>query len=332
MVDRMAQVNKSGISLGSGRTIGSMSVDGGMIRGVGGPVRPQLVVPLTIQMNPMQEESTLAVCSLSAMLSTDMNALPHQMICQPISKSLVPNFYARSIPHGPHDHRVELRFFLTLAEVEDVELRRHAAGGDVFTLYLGLEVVVAGLRNFNTYGPGQAPEPTPWDVRYGIFSDVRPFWTAQVSPVWVQIEQSTWVRDVLPGLGHDRVRLIEMTLPPPLPEHTSAAAQFDRARRALDERRYGACISECRGLLNMWELQLRATSKRRVAEVVGDDRSWPAGDIRRGLLDVLWKEVGDVASAPHHPEGNVDAELFGERDARLVLLLTAALSEYVAPR
>ena len=33
MVDRMARVNKSGISLGSGRTIGSMSVDGGMICG-----------------------------------------------------------------------------------------------------------------------------------------------------------------------------------------------------------------------------------------------------------------------------------------------------------
>jgi hypothetical protein len=47
---------------------------------------------------------------------------------------------------------------------------------------------------------------------------------------------------------------------------------------------------------------------------------------------VLWKEVGDIANAPHHPEGSVDAELFDWRDARLVLLLTAALSEYVAPQ
>lgn len=328
----MAQVYKSGISLGSGRTIGSMSVDGGAVRGEGGPVRPQLVVPLVIQMNPMPETATLAVSSLSAWLSTDMNASPQQTICQPVSKSLVPNFNVRSIPHGPHDHTVQLRFFLSLAEVEDVEQRRHAVGSDVFTLYLGLEVIVAGLQNWNSFGPGQPPKPTPWEVEYGIFSDVRPFWTSQVSPVWIQMEQSSWVRNVLPGLGYDRVRLIEMTLPPPLPGHASAAAQFDRARRALDERRYGACISECRGLLNMWEKQYRSTSKRRVAEIVGDDRSWPAGDIRRDLLDTLWKEVGDVANAPHHPEGDVDAELFGERDARLILLLTATLSDYVAPR
>jgi hypothetical protein len=79
----------------------------------------------------------------------------------------------------------------------------------------------------------------------------------------------------------------------------------------------------------MWEHQFKSTKARRVADIVASDRRWPDGDIRRQLLDVLWKEVGDIANAPHHPEGDVDAELFDEKDARLVLLLTAALSEYV---
>ena len=39
-----------------------------------------------------------------------------------------------------------------------------------------------------------------------------------------------------------------------------------------------------------------------------------------------------MANAQHHPEGDVDAELFDERDARLVLLLTGTLSAYAAPR
>lgn len=328
----MAQVNKQSIAVGSGRTVGSIWVDGGNVRGEGGPIRPQLVVPLTIEMRTMREDATLAVSSLSARLCTDTYASSHQMICQPVSQSLVPGFPARSTQYGPHEHRVDLRFFLTQAEVEDIEQRRHSAGGDVFTLYLGIEAVIAGLQTFNTFGPGEAPKPTPWDVQYGIFSQVMPFWTSQVPPVWIQIEQSAWVRNVLPGLGYDRVRLIEMTFPPPLPGHGSAAAQFDKARRALDERRYGACISECRGLLTMWEKQHGATSKRRIAEVIGDARSWAADDIRRNLIDTLWKEIGDVANAPHHPEGHVDAELFDDRDARLVLLLTATLSEYVAPR
>jgi hypothetical protein len=165
-----------------------------------------------------------------------------------------------------------------------------------------------------------------------MYSELRPFWNARVDAVWVQVEQSTWVRNVLPGLGYDRLRLVELTFPPALPGHSNAAAQFDKARRALDERRYADCVRECRGLLNMWEKHYATTSKRRVAEVIAADRQWPVGDVRSKLLHRLWKEVGDVANAPHHPEGDVDGDVFDVRDARLLLLLTSALSEYVQPR
>jgi hypothetical protein len=50
------------------------------------------------------------------------------------------------------------------------------------------------------------------------------------------------------------------------------------------------------------------------------------------LLDSLWKEVGDLANLPHHPEGAVAAQTFDARDAELVLLLTAAVSTYLGPR
>lgn len=316
----------------SNRVIGEASIDGGAVRGEGGPIRPQLVVPLKLQLNPTPENAQLAVCHLSARLSTDQNASPHTAVCRPVSVSLMNGFHARSIPHGPNDHTVQLRYFLNPTEVEDLEWQRHNGGGDTFMLYCGVDLVVAGLKTFNSFGPGQAPEPTPWEINFGMFSEVMPFWTARVYPVGVQIEQSTWVRSVLPGLGYDRVRLLELKFPPPLPDSERAARQFDKARQALDARRYGDCIQECRGLLNMWERQFKSTKARRVADIVAGDRRWPAGDIRRDLLDVLWKEVGDIANASHHPEGDVDAELFDERDARLVLLLTAALSEYVEPR
>jgi len=81
----------------------------------------------------------------------------------------------------------------------------------------------------------------------------------------------------------------------------------------------------------MWEKHYGSTSKRRIADIVGDGRGWPAGDSRRDLLDTLWKKIGDVANAPHHPEGDVNAEIFNADDARLVLMLTATLSSYVRP-
>jgi hypothetical protein len=328
----MAQVHKQHITLGSSRLVGTVTVDGGAVRGEGGPVRPQLVVPVTIAMNPQPDEAMLAVVWLHARLAFDQHASPHQITCQPVSHPLVDGFHAHSLPHGAVDHTEHLRFFLTPAEVEDLERQRHAGNADVFQLYLGLDPIVAGMNTYNGFGPGQPPEQTPWDLQLGMFSQVLPFWTVRIEPVRVQIEPSTWVRNVLPGLGYDRLRLLELTFPPPLPDHGSAASQFDKAKRALDERRYGDCIQECRGLLNMWEKQYGATAKQRIGEIIAADRGWADGDIRRQLLDVLWKEIGDVANAPHHPEGDVNAELFDGRDARLLLILTAALSEYVERR
>jgi hypothetical protein len=120
---------------------------------------------------------------------------------------------------------------------------------------------------------------------------------------------------------------MELKFPPPSLEN--AAKQFDKAKRALDERRHGDCIGDSRGLLNMWEKQFKATKNRHVAQIIADERGWPEDDVRRQLVDTIWKRVGDIADAPHHPEGDVDAELFERRDARLILLLTAALSEYL---
>jgi hypothetical protein len=327
----MAQ-NKQDIIVGGMRNIGSVSVDSGTIRGGGDPIRPQLIVPLTIQLKQMQnDDDMLAVCWLGARLSADQNASLNMVICQPISHQLITGFPVHSYKHGSMDSTAELRFFLSPAEVEDIERQRHATKSDNFNLFLGLEVVVAGVKTFNSFEPGRTPEQTPWDTQYGIFSQLLPFWTTQISPVSVKIEQSRWVNHVLPNLGYDRLRLIEIEFPPPLPDRPNASTQFDKAKRALDERRYDDCMKECRGLLKMWEKHYQATTKQ-IVQKIADDRKWVVDDIRRGLLETLWKEVGDVASALHHPEGEVNPELMDGRDARLMLLLTAALSEYVEQR
>lgn len=220
-------------------------------------------------------------------------------------------FRAHSLPNRAADYTAHLRFFLTAAEVEDLERRRHEGTSDVFQLYLGLDPIIAGMKTYNISDPGRTDEP--WDNQFGMFSKVLPFWMVRIEPVSIQIEQSTWVRNVLPGLGYDRLRILEMTFPPPLPDHGSAASQFDKAKRALEERRYGDCIQECRGLLNMWEKQYGATMKQHIAQIVATDRGWAENDIRRQLLDALWKNISDVANAPHHPEGDVKAELFDGR-------------------
>jgi hypothetical protein len=325
----MAQIQKQSITLGAGRIVGDVSIDCGALLGEGGPLRPCLVVPLTIMMQNRTLESMLAVTEITGRLCSDQNAFPQNALCAPQTESLTKGFPARSLPQGTSSHTAHLRFSMTSAEVEHLEALRHSSTADNFSLYLGLDVTVAGLRTHNEMVPDVKKKVSPWDTNLGLFSEVLPFWDSRIDVTLIQVEQSRWVRDILPGLGYNRIRILEMIFPPPLPDHTSAVAQFDKAKRALDERRYGDCILECRGLLNMWEKQFGATSKKRIAEVVAADRAWPEADIRRDLLDTVWKNVGDVANAPHHPEGDVNAEVFDGRDARLVFMLTAALSEYL---
>lgn len=324
----MAHIIKQDIILYGGSIVGSISVNGGAIRGEGGPIRPRLVVPVKIEINPQPEESMLAAISLSASLGAQQYASPAQVLCQPVTRQLISRFPAHSRPTNVSEYTEDFRFFLTQSEVEDFEALRHASKADVFTLYMDLDVVMAALKSHNRSGDAQ----TSWIPQFGMLSEVMPFWTTQIQPLQINIDQSAWINNVLPGLGYDQLRLVELKFPP-LPDHPNSAKQFDKAMRALDERRYGDCIGECRGLLAMWEQHYKATPRHNpLANVIAELRGWAGEDIRRQLLDTLWKEVGDVANTPPHPEGDVDADLFERRDARLILLLTAALSEYIEQR
>ncbi len=327
----MAQVSKQHITVGGNRIVGQVSVDGGALRGEGGPSKPQLVVPLTVQMNNAPAGAMLALCWLRAHLSMDQHSSPQGTVTQPTTELLLDNLPVRSFPEGQGEHVVPLRFHLTQRDIDILENIRHQAPSDLFSLYLHLEAVVAGVRTYNSVGGSQVnTHDMPWGLEYGMFSQVFPFWRTGISPVPVSIERSTWVRDVLTGLGYDRARLVEMTFPPSLPNHPSAAREWDKAKRALDEQRYADCISECRDILAMWQSQLGADKSQPVASIIATRRAWHEDDRRVTFLDRVWKAAIDIVNAPHHPEGHPAEQHFDAADARLMLMLTAALSRYVS--
>ncbi len=325
----MAGMQATTINLGSGRVIGSVGIDPARVTGVGGRVSPQLVLPAEFVMQPAPADATLAITSVAAHVFLGSDASPDAAICRPIYVPSGERFPAYSTPGKTNESQVALRFHLTNAEVERLDRHRHHNGAEQLVLFVALQLRVAAIRSHNEYGPSGPSAVQPWDITFGMFSEVMPFWHSTVSPVRVEIETSTWVNKVLPGLGTNHSRLVEVIFPPPLPDHPAAAAQFDKARRALDQGRYGDCVSDCRGILKMWEQHYETTRKKRVAEVLSERRMWPADDVRRDFIDTLWKQIGIVANAPHHPEGQPMAEIFTEADARLIVLLTATLCEYL---
>ena len=115
-----------------------------------------------------------------------------------------------------------------------------------------------------------------------------PFWTCSITPVECEIDQATWIENVLPGLGYDRLRLLELTFRPRSRIARVQARQFDKAKIAFDERRYGDCILECPRVAHY----VGETAQFNEERLGGRHRQgWPEGDIRRDLLDTLWKEI-----------------------------------------
>jgi hypothetical protein len=320
------------INLGGGPSIGKISVNESDVRGEGGPLMPQLVIPLKFELDPKPHDKSLAVYQLRAALYIDQQTFPTSLACQPLFIGQTNGFLAWSMSNGRvGSNNLELRFFLTALEVAALEDQRHTRPNDVFDLYLKLEPAVAGLQHFNEYQSGQQTATGPWDdLRFGMYSQMFPFWTATVQTMFLRLERTTWIERVLPGLGYDRLRLLEVVLPPPLPGHGSAAAEFDKAKRALDERRYSDCVAACRGLIGIWETSLGTSREQHTADIVASRLGWPDTDRRRRFLDELWKAANDISNVPHHPEGQpVTPQSVDYRDARLLFLVVASLSEYL---
>jgi hypothetical protein len=160
----------------------------------------------------------------------------------------------------------------------------------------------------------------------GLFSFVVPFWNTRIDDLPVRIPQSTWVDRVLPGLGLDRLRLVELALPAfggPLPQEV--VPHFDAARRDYDAGRYRECIQQCRSIRHAVERHLGATEKQPVQEQVGQRLGWPADSPQRMFLAQTWKALVDLTNAALHRLDTV----FQARDARACLLTTAVLLEYL---
>jgi hypothetical protein len=331
----MAQLAEGDIKVGSTRTVGRLRVDAGMVRAEAGPLEPRLVVPLTIEMNNRPSEEMLALIYLIGSLHIGDQHNPVTQIGLPSRVELVPGMHAHSVPEGRSAHNVELRFQLSPQSVHRLEAARHESSDQLFTLNLRCTGAVAWVhKTWGEMQPRPAGPPAgedPFKLQFGMHSDLSFFWTVDIDSRRIQIEPSAWVTNVLPGLGVDTMRLVEVSFPPKLPGSGNAAKAFDDALQAFNARRYEECISKCRGIVSAWNKKFGATKTQPLANILGAQQGWSATDPRIKWLDSIWRATVDMGNEPHHPESG-SVHTFDRHDARLHLMIVAALSDYLHAR
>jgi hypothetical protein len=331
----VAQLAEGDIKVGSSRTVGRIRIDAGMLRAEAGPLEPRLVVPVSIEMQPRPADQMIALTSLTGYLHLGDSHNPATQIGHPTTVDLLRGIPVRSVPGGSSPYGVDLRFQLSLAAVHRLEAARHASAEDAFSLTVRFEGPLVWLHNtygearISPRGPAAAEGADPFQGQFGLHSELSHFWTTDIDRLQVRIDPSVWIDKVLPGFGIENVRLVEVVFPPGLPDIGNAAKIFDDAQRAYRARRYEECIGKCRGIIRAWNMQLSATSKQHLAELVGNSQKWPADDPRRNLLDAIWQSLLEAGNVPHHPEGQDASYEPSAHDARLHLMTTAVVSEYL---
>lgn len=331
----MAQLAEGDIKAGSSRSVGRIRADPGLIWAEGGPLEPRLVITLAIEMFSRPASQMLALLSLAGTLHLGDPNNPTTQVGASATANLLPDFRVRSLPDGASTQTVQLRFQLSPLTVHRLETARHSAAEDSFELHLKLEGPLAWLRTTRgellpTLGRAGSTSPDdPFDRQLGLHSELSVLWTTGIDTLRIQIDPSVWIRRVLPGLGIDNYRLVEIKFPPGLPDVGNAALVFDEAQRSYDGRRYTECVAKCRAIIRAWNRQLGATTKIHLAQLVGKAQGWPSDDPRRALVDAIWQALLDSTNAANHPESQDDLYQATPQDARLHLMLTAVISDYL---
>ncbi len=322
-----------------GGRVGTITLDVANVRGEGGPYDPRLVLPLTIALDPQDEPATLALTRLSCALHLrePSMAAPYNQVgpSTPVLVDQLRDRLVASTPKRLSAHQVEARLFLSPPALAQLEAHRHTDPAKVFVGALSFDGTLAWTYKTTMYYTDATPGPHrfardewPFDFRAGA-SLTAEIWTTRIEPLALRIPASTWVDNVLPGLGLDRLRLIEITLPVgggPLP--VSVVSMFDDAQRDYDAGRYRECVGKCRDVRHAVEQHLGATKAQPVADVVAAQLALPAGAAERTFLDGAWKALGDLTNSAHHI-GTTGAPSYSAAATRTCLFLTATLLDYM---
>jgi hypothetical protein len=324
------------IRIGGTYGVGSITLREAQFAGEGGPTNPRLVIPLHVAMHSRPTEQMLALTFLSCALhpvTPTVHAHDGNQLGAAAVADFGSPFECRSLPQGPCEVDLPVRVPLTLQTLAMIEAHRHAMGGD-FVAVLRLRGSVDWLYRTGNSFPNTPtakdasgmPEHT-FDPGMGMFSITARFWNVTIENLDVRVPASHWVQNVLPALGLDRIRIIEIALPEAdslLP--ADVIRTFDAARRECDLGRYRECIERCRDVRNLVENSLGATRQHPIAARVSERMGWAADAPQRAFLETSWKAFADLTNASHHISQG--ARLVAA-DARACLLQTVTLLEYL---
>lgn len=316
-------VIEAGIQLAS-RIVGKIAVEVEGIRGTGGYHKPTLVFPVIVT---LEESLHIFVWDLLCTLYfSGKNIQLGQSIL--VNNRFYPNYW-----------REEWHVSLTTSDLCLIEEQRHKSQDKDVWFTLHFEGRVAGsYKVWNSMiSSGQQQEikhpPFPGWESLGLIKKVAFFDSVQFNELRVRIPASDWVNRVLPGLGFNRLRLIEVVIPEKGTlfgaVNTEKIMQyFDEAIRSFNFGHYTEAVQKCRSVLEELEEIIEEAKEekcKKIATTIANKVGWQEEDARVEGIQHCCQALRRLLNKASHPREIT----FSFADARFCLLLLSALLEYL---
>jgi hypothetical protein len=287
-------------------TVQEFSIYIDQIKGTGGPDYPCLTVPIKFDFLPISDQHRTFGFEVP-ILRGELYATNTRFKC---SEQIV-------IPHVIKVHEkvsTIIGFNFPLNDVALHKLEKHRQGNIVFHLTFTLQVgIFSSLPIQNAFN-------------FRVPSFLNSFETIQ-GHISFEIEQSQWVKKILPELGYKSIKLIELPgASEVIPEEYSLSLiELDEARRYFTNGEYDKSVAHCRSAIEPFKRKLpelknflQSQSEFRWAnEVMVATDEW---------LDKMIKATWSFTSKPHHVPS---ISHFGRTDAEILMMITTAIIAYI---
>jgi hypothetical protein len=315
-------MSESNITIGNQLPVGKIILDPREIQGVGGWYNPYLHIPIKIQLYAREEGQHIALIHLTASLHLTEHQSPTNQFGAKVSYDFIYNLPNRStIWTVPSEGGAQLLFSLTHEQIKQLEDLRHKPNSN---LYLHLEPIIVRLRQteeaFLTQGNQQ--------VSIGLQSDLAYPWLADIGTLRIETTEMKWAEKIFPGIGYERFRLIEITLPSSstlVPD--DAIEMFEKARHDYDAANYNGCVEKCRFAIEAIERHLSVPAHtHKLGDALAGTLGWSTDIEQCKFLNLACQAYFKLTSAAHHYPSTISLL---PADAHTALLSTATLLEYL---
>ncbi len=310
------------ITIGINSTVGKVIVNPKDIQGMGDWHNPYLHIPLKIQFYPRPKGEYIALIRLTASLHlAETHDITNQFGAQ-VSYDFINNLSNRSYGGtAPSEGGARLLFSLTHKQIKQLEDLRHNPNSK---LYLYLEPIVTRVQFIEDAYLMQGEYKQ--DVQQANLSYL---WQAAIGTLSIDTAEMKWTENILPNIGYDRYRLVEVGLPSSntlVPEQ--AIEYFKQAKKDYDEGNNQECLRVCRLALEEIKKHLQIQNFE-LGTAVTKKLGWrdqPELTEQAKFLNNTWRGLYILANAANHTPSNLSLL---PADAHTGLLSIAVMLEYL---